>query len=326
MFTLGITDHLEGPRDRPSAEVFAEVTDLVRRADQLGVKYAWFSEHHSHAHFGHLPTPLLMALHLASQTRKIHLGTAIICLNLHHPLDVAEQVAVADVLSGERMAVGFGSGSTPDEVRLFGQPEEDEQDRHRRFADALQAIRSAWGADGSPATILPVPAGDLAGRCWIAVNSVGSARIAGRFNFNMMYSHLRTPEQYRAYRAAYAAEGGSRLVAMNRPVFVGPGDASAFEIARPALQTLWRRFQREGKVPADMREPRQVQELCAHPINFLVGGPETVAAKLLELHRQVPFDVANLEIRWEGLSHKHICDSLERLAQIQPQGGEDSHR
>ena len=72
----------------------------MRLADRLGVKYAWFAEHHAHAHYGHLPTPLLYALHLAGQTKQIQLGTAIICLNLHDPLDVAEQVAVADVLSG----------------------------------------------------------------------------------------------------------------------------------------------------------------------------------------------------------------------------------
>src|SRR5438876_1023387 len=132
LFTIGLTDHLEGPRDRPSASIFDEVADLVRLADRLGVQYAWFSEHHAHAHHGHLPAPLLFALHLAGQTRNIQLGTAIICLNLHHPLDVAEQVAMADVLTKGRMAVGFGSGSTPEEFGLFGLAETGEDERHAR--------------------------------------------------------------------------------------------------------------------------------------------------------------------------------------------------
>src|SRR5271163_3879484 len=154
-FAIGLTDHLEGPRERPSAAIFDEVTDLVRLADELGVQYAWFTEHHAHAHHGHLPTPLLYALHLAGQTRRIRLGTAIICLNLHHPLDVAEQVAVADVLTKGRMAVGFGSGSTPEEFGLFGQAETDEQERHTRFAEALRIIRSAWSEDGIEADSSP---------------------------------------------------------------------------------------------------------------------------------------------------------------------------
>jgi alkanesulfonate monooxygenase SsuD/methylene tetrahydromethanopterin reductase-like flavin-dependent oxidoreductase (luciferase family) len=99
MFAIALADHLEGPASRPSGEIFNEVADLVRLADEGGVGNAFFTEHHAHVHLGHLPTPLLLALHLAGQTRQIQLGTAVICANLHHPLEVAEQVAVADLLT-----------------------------------------------------------------------------------------------------------------------------------------------------------------------------------------------------------------------------------
>jgi alkanesulfonate monooxygenase SsuD/methylene tetrahydromethanopterin reductase-like flavin-dependent oxidoreductase (luciferase family) len=322
-FTIGLTDHLEGPRDRPSAEIFAEVADLVRLADRLGVRYAWFSEHHDHAHHGHLPSPLLFALHLAGQTRAIRPGTAIICLNLHDPLDIAEQVAVADLLAGGRLAVGFGSGSTPEEFGLFGLLVTEEAERHARFEEALRVIRSAWTGEevgrplryfrAPPRPALPVPTPDLPGRCWVATNSVGAARIAGALGFNALFSHLRTPEQYRQYSAAYRAAGGKGLIAANRPVFVGPDDAAAFARAEPALRTLWRRFREEGKIPAETPEPSSPADLCGHPINFIVGGPRSVASQLRELHREVPFDVANVEVRWAGLSHETVCESLRRL-------------
>jgi alkanesulfonate monooxygenase SsuD/methylene tetrahydromethanopterin reductase-like flavin-dependent oxidoreductase (luciferase family) len=322
-FTIGLTDHLEGPPDRPSAEIYEEVADLVRLADRLGVRYAWFSEHHAHAHHGHLPAPLLFALHLAGQTRHIRLGTAIICLNLHHPLAVAEQVAVADVLASGRLAVGFGSGSTPEEFGLFGLPETGGDERHERFAEALRVIRSAWTGDWSgppprsfpvpPHRALPVPAPDLPARSWVAVNSIGAARIAGSLGFNALFSHLRTPEQYRQYAATYRAAGGSGLIAANRPVFVGPDDATAFAQAEPALRVLWRRFREEGKIPADTPEPVSPADLYGHPINFIVGGPESVARQLRELHGEAPFDVANVEVRWAGLSHELVRDNLRRL-------------
>lgn len=332
MFSIGLTDHLEGPPDRPSAEIFDEVSDLVRLADELGVEYAWFAEHHAHLHHGHMPTPLLYALHLAGRTSRIKLGTAIVCLNLHHPLDVAEQVAVADALAGGRLAPGFGSGSTPEEVRLFGLEETSETERHVRFARSLQSIQEAWqrpvaraprpcassdectGEAPVPRSMfLPVAAPDLARRCWVAVNSLGSARIAGEFGFNMLFSHLRTPAQYRDYVEAYRGAGGSGLIAANRPVFVGPDDATAFRLAEPALRALWRRFQREGKIAASLSEPTSIEGLCAHPINFVVGGPEIVARQLCALHDEVPFDVANIEVRWAGLSHVQVCASLRRL-------------
>ena len=322
MFTIGFTDHMEGPAGRSSKSIFDELTDLVRLADELGVRYAWFSEHHAHMHQGHLPAPLLFALHLAGRTRQIQPGTAVICLNLRHPVDVAEQAAVADILAGGRLAVGFGSGSTPEEFEMFGLDVTSEQERHARFEEALRVIQAAWsgewiGAAPSyftiPPRILPVPARDLQGRCWVAVNSNGSAAIAGRLGFNILFSHLRTPEQYRGYRRAYLAAGGKGLVAANRPVIVGPDDATAFERAEPALRLLWRRFRDEGKVAAETPEPLSIDGLASHPINFIVGGPATVARQLLALNAEVPYDVANVEVRWAGLSHEHVCESLRRL-------------
>lgn len=335
MFDIGLTDHFEGPVTRPSAEIYEEVADLVGLADDLGVRYAFFTEHHAHVHLGHLPTPLLFALHLAHQTKQIHLGTAVICANLHHPLDIAEQVAVADLLTAGRLAPGFGSGSTPGELTLFNLPQSDEDQRHAQFKQSLETIVNAWQAGAEcrelrdhraapdtsamPPTTLPRPRPDLPARCWLAVNSLGAARLAGHFNFNVLFSHLRTPEQYNHYRAAYHAAGGKRLIAANRPVYVGRDDATAWQEAEPALRTLWRRFQHEGKIPAETTEPRNVQDLCAYPINFIVGGQDSVARQLLDLHQGCAFDVANVEVRWARLSHQQVRQSLERLmTQVMP--------
>ena len=310
MFALGITDHLEGPAERPSIEIYREVENLALLADSLGIQYFWFAEHHAHAHRGHLPTPLLLALHLAGKTKQIHLGSAIVCLNLHHPLDVAEQMAVADLLMGGRLAPGFGSGSTPGEFELFGLKETDEAERHERFAEALRMIRNAWERK------LPVASNDLANRSWQAVNSLGAARIAGEMNLAMLFSHLRTVEQYQQYVVAYRTAGGRNRIAVNRPVYVGENDQIAWAEAEGAVRTLWRRFREEGKIPADTSEPTSAGKLCGHPLNFIVGGPESVARQLLDLHTQVPFDVANLEVRWEGLSNTHVRGSLRRLAMV----------
>jgi alkanesulfonate monooxygenase SsuD/methylene tetrahydromethanopterin reductase-like flavin-dependent oxidoreductase (luciferase family) len=256
--------------------------------------------------------------------RSIHLGTAVICLNLHHPIDVAEQVAVADLLTGGRLAPGFGSGSAPREPEFFGQPEMSETQRHARFEEALRIIRAAWSGNLHsddlkhfsirPHQPLPIPENDLRGRCWIAANSAGAAHIAGTHGFNMLFSHLRTPDQHREYASAYRSAGGKGLIAQNRPIFVGPTDAEAFDAVEPALRILWRRFQYEGKIPAEMAEPSSIEDLSAHPINFIVGGPETAAERILALHRKVPFDVLNAEVRWAGLPHPVVCDSLRRLS------------
>ena len=69
---------------------------------------------------------------------------------------------------------------------------------------------------------------------------------------------------------------------------------------------------RKERSPPRPRSPRGPR-ICAHPINFIVGGPESVARQLRELYDQVPFDVANVEVRWAGLTHELVRDSLRRL-------------
>lgn len=312
MFEIGIIDHLEGPSNTDSRQIYNEVADLVKLADSLGIRYAFFAEHHAHAHHGHLPTPPLFALHLASQTKQIHLGTAVTCLNLHDPLDIAEQFAVADVLTNGRIAPGFGSGSTDEESILFNRPILDEPTRHAQFFSALQQVKSAWS---DSARLLPKPSPDLAARTWLAVNSPGAAQIAGQLNFNMLFSHLRTVEQYHQFANIYHQSRGTRKIAANRPIFVAETDEQAARLAEPALRTLWRRFQSEGKIPKEKSEPTSIPDLCTHPINFFVGSPATVAEKLRDLRKHFPFDILNVEVRWDGLSHEIIRQSLQRLMQ-----------
>ena len=224
---------------------------------------------------------------------------------------------------GRCSAFGFGSGSTPEEAGLFGAELTDDATRQARFAEALRVIRATWSGDWSevsprffsvpPHRALPIPPADLPDRCWVAVNSAGSARIAGLLRFNMLFSHLRTPEQYRQYSAAYREAGGAEAIAANRPVFVGPDDRAAFEVVEP-----WRSGRSGGGSAPRARSPPRptsptTRRPLAHPINFLVGGPETVARSLLELHAETPFDVLNAEVRWAGLSHEQTLDSLRRL-------------
>src|SRR3989442_9485575 len=113
-----LTYHVEGEWERASGEIYAEIGQQVVLADQLGYDAAWFAEHHGHVHLGHLPHPLQFALYLAGRTRRIHLGSAVVCVNLHHPILLAEQIATADVLSHGRMSIGVGSRSTAAQFAL----------------------------------------------------------------------------------------------------------------------------------------------------------------------------------------------------------------
>ena len=319
---FALTYHVEDPRERPSAEVYAEVAEQIELADELGFHLAWFSEHHAYIHLGHLPTPLTFATYLLGRTRRIHLGTAVVCLNLHHPVDVAEQIAVADVASGGRMSPGFGSGSTPPEYAIFGQDAGDAASRHRRFAAALDVVTAVWRGQvpevDFPTAIpahepLPLPPADLPSRVWIAANSEDAARIAGERNFNLMLSRERSIEDYRRLREAYLSTGARGGVSVSRSVFVGESNEHAYRVAEPALRLLWERMKREGKAPADEPTPETLPAL-AERVHFIVGDAETCAAAIAAMREQVSFPNFNLQPRWEGLPHAEILASLRRFA------------
>jgi alkanesulfonate monooxygenase SsuD/methylene tetrahydromethanopterin reductase-like flavin-dependent oxidoreductase (luciferase family) len=319
---FALTYHIEGPRERPSEEIYAEVGEQVRLADELGFHHAWFSEHHSHIHLGHLPCPLLLALHLAGRTQSIHLGTAVICLNMHHPVDIAEQVAVADHLTQGRISPGFGSGSTAEELALLDLPSVDANTRHAAFEESLRVIREVWAGAGprsAPGAAprydppLPLARPDLLQRSWLAANSLEAAGIAGRGGHNMMFSFLRTPEQYERLYEAYAAAGGLGSVAANRPVYLAGDDDTAWREAEPALRLLWRRFVEEGKIPRDRKEPERFT-LENAPGQFVVGSPGTVVQFIRELRRRVPFDTFNIEPRWAGFTPAQVHASMRLFA------------
>jgi alkanal monooxygenase alpha chain len=69
----------------------------------------WVNEHHF-VRFGSCPAPLTMAL---GNTSRLRVGTAVVLLPLHHPIEVAGQIALIDQLSGGRLDVGFGRGAYP---------------------------------------------------------------------------------------------------------------------------------------------------------------------------------------------------------------------
>jgi hypothetical protein len=97
-------------------------------------------------------------------------------------------------------------------------------------------------------------------------------------------------------------------------VYVGEDDVTAWAEAGEAVRTLWRRFREEGKIAKGTAEPGSIREMCGNPLNFIVDGAETVVRELMALHAEVPNDVANLEVRWMGLSHELVRASLGRVA------------
>ena len=96
--------NLMGPasRTKSTAQVFAEVAEQTRVADELGYAIAWFAEHHF-SNYCLCASPLMMVAHCAAITQKIRLGTAVLVLPLYNPARLAAEIATADALSNGRL-------------------------------------------------------------------------------------------------------------------------------------------------------------------------------------------------------------------------------
>lgn len=118
-------------------------------ADRLGYDYWFQTEHHFQpegAEFS--PNPLLSETAIAANTKRIRLGQAANIITWHHPLRLAEQIAMLDVISGGRVECGIGRGYQPRENETLGRPYgstiQDQERNRAAFEEAFEIIMKAW--------------------------------------------------------------------------------------------------------------------------------------------------------------------------------------
>ena len=98
------------------AEVYANTLDECRLAEELGFHTVWLAEHHF-SPYGIAPSLAVLAAALARETRRVRIGTAVVVAPFIHPVRIAEEWAMVDILSGGRLDFGIGRGYQPAEFR-----------------------------------------------------------------------------------------------------------------------------------------------------------------------------------------------------------------
>jgi alkanesulfonate monooxygenase SsuD/methylene tetrahydromethanopterin reductase-like flavin-dependent oxidoreductase (luciferase family) len=125
------------------SEYFETILRQVERLDELGYDTVWFSEHHCAAYsFGN---PCVMAAAAAQRTKRIRIGTGVSLAPLQHPIFLAEQYGMLDVLSNGRLEYGVGRGYLLQEYDWLKIPLEES---HGRYHEAVEFIIKAWTASG----------------------------------------------------------------------------------------------------------------------------------------------------------------------------------
>jgi probable F420-dependent oxidoreductase len=226
---------------------FDETIQECEWAEAAGFDSAWLGEHHNHPLL--YPTPLLGLAAIASRTRRLRLGTGVLLLPLYHPLAVAEEAAMVDVISGGRLILGVGAGYAPEEFAAFGVPM---KERGSRMDEAVPLIHRLWSEEKVThegrhyqvvnATVAPRPVQRPRPPIWFGGWVASALRRAARLGDAWLAGPSATLDElaacvrvYREARQAVRREVAAADVALMRYVFVAESAERARDIAGTAF-------------------------------------------------------------------------------------------
>ena len=332
--------NLMGSRDtdKPAAQVFNEVAEQTRQADQLGYAIAWFAEHHF-SNYCLCASPLMMVAHCASITQKIRLGTAVVVLPLYNPARLAAEIATADALSNGRLMLGIGAGYQPYEFERFGVDLAQNLEMTNEFSDILDLAFSEgfFSYSGKhyqmPKTHIPVRLVQEKLPIYVAGHTQAMFRAAARHGYRVLTSGRvggaeLLAEQYADVVAAYAAENvplAQAHLTLNRFAHITGSRDEAMRFAENAryqsrLSSSLRRRQEimQGTVLAEVPFPNEpsLETICD---NLLIGDVETVAEKLIgEIHASKPEHIC-FSFKVGNTPHKAAMRSMElMIGEVKP--------
>ena len=127
------------------AEALDTAAALAQAADTLGYETLWLAEHHfQHEGYECIPSIPMLAVDLAHRTRRVKIGCAFNVVPAWHPLRLAEDYAVADILTGGRVVFGVGRGYHTREVETFGNPMLDAEANRELFEEQVEIVLKAF--------------------------------------------------------------------------------------------------------------------------------------------------------------------------------------
>jgi alkanesulfonate monooxygenase SsuD/methylene tetrahydromethanopterin reductase-like flavin-dependent oxidoreductase (luciferase family) len=301
--------------------------DLARLVESLGFDCMWFNEEH----FGRgVPaarpplSPVILATAVATATTTLRVGFSVLLAPLHQPLRLAEELATLDVLSAGRVNAGLSSGDGNRYRTAFGyQP-----GAVPGLPDVIDTMVGYWSGtplcvEGTDCVVAPRPVQEPHPPIFVGAYRPGSLRWAASRGFAAIQHGIQSPASLHRCLGTYAEAGGDvSRVPVGRFCYVGESDATARAEAWPVVAAQARRLHQIGlwrrgdliATEADLEPERFYRETA------IVGGPETVAARIARLRDDHGIRYVNMLSSFFGLLPEGLLrDSLHRFAtQVMP--------
>jgi alkanesulfonate monooxygenase SsuD/methylene tetrahydromethanopterin reductase-like flavin-dependent oxidoreductase (luciferase family) len=296
---FGILQFFSWPERRQAlATVYARALERIEIMDRGGYDAVWLTEHHF-SDYSVCPSIPVMGAYAASRTKNIRIGTGVTLAALYHPLRLAEEIALLDILSGGRVNWGAGRGFDAREFRTFSVPMEESQDR---FHEAVEIVIRAWSSERLKYTgrffsfddveVLPKPLQKPHPPVWMAAGSVEALQWAASAGYSVLLgphtNHQETGQQWEFYRDQLSAHGFSidgRDIPTARLLAIAATDVEAARVAREGAKWLLRTYV-DPKRFGDDKDPvqRYVDSVVIH------GTAERVIDEIARLNAQIHLD------------------------------------
>ena len=291
---FGIFDHLDR-NDQPLKDFYEARLKLIEGYEQAGFYAYHVAEHHS-TPIGMAPSPSVFLSAIAQRTKTLRFGPMVYALPLHHPLRLIEEICMVDQLSGGRLEIGFGRGSSPTEVSFYGQDPAKAQDIYTEARELILRglTNKTLTFDGKFFTFKDIPM-ELEPLqkphppMWYGVHSVEAADRAARQSLNMV--SLDSAKDTRSYNDRYRqvwrelqGEQPTPKLGLSRFVVIAENGVEALAAGRRAYP-IWHKhfyylYSIRGGKPAHPR-PAEFDQMMAIR-QAIAGDPETVAKFLQE--------------------------------------------
>jgi len=279
---------------------FAETLVECERAEAAGFDSVWLGEHHNNPILH--PAPLIGLAAVASRTSRISLGTGVLLLPLYHPMMVAEEGAMVDMISGGRLILGIGAGYAPEEFAAFGRSL---KERGGRMDEGVELLLRLWTEEKvthrgkyfqvTDAAVAPRPVQSPRPPLWFGAWAEAAIRRAARLGDAWFVGPSANLDEIAPsagiYHQACREYGrGEGDVALFRYVFVADTTKGAIDIAGGAFIQAFERMYFRWPHPVVKRPQGEltIERLARNRIIF--GDPQTCVDEInrfrLELNVQ----------------------------------------
>jgi probable LLM family oxidoreductase len=319
--TFGDLNHDSDNRPLSHAQTIRNVVEQGVLADEVGIDFFGIGEHHTD--YFPMPAGDVVLSAIAARTTRIHIGSSVIVLSSDDPVRVFQRYSTLNAVSGGRVEMILGRGSSIESFPLFGYDlaDYDElfEEKTALFAELLKGSPVTWqGRTRAPLlnqNVVPhLESGAFP--VWIGVGgNPQSVLRAARLGFSLALAIIGgSPSRFapfsQLFQAALEKFGRPPLpVAVHSPGHVAPTD----EQARDEFWPRWKETialiseERGFAIPTEDSFGRDVGPRGA----LYVGSPETVAQKIAANLRALGANRFDLKYGMPGLTHESLMTNVE---------------